>query len=129
MNKGTVRGLLALGILLLSTAALGPTNAAAQRASSTYHCAYGKKFKPLGTVYWTMSVSPKVVGPAFCGAFNGAFGGRRFAVGRKLGTGRAYCRYELKKSGYTIVAAVFADKKSTGRAFCSVYHPAGWKRL
>jgi hypothetical protein len=128
MTKGTVRALSALGVLLLTVLALGGTSASAQRASSTYRCAYGKTFKPLGTVYWSMTVSPKNVGSLFCRSFNGGFRGRRYASGQKLGTGQAYCRFALKKPGYSIVGVVFADKKSTGRAFCKIYHPAGWKR-
>lgn len=128
MNKGSIRALLLVGALLVIVLAVGGAKASARRASATYVCAYGRRFKPLGTVYWRMTVSPKGVGPTFCSAFNGGFRGKRFPAGKKLGTGTAYCRYKLKQSGYVVVGAVYADKKSTGQAFCKIYHPSGWKR-
>jgi hypothetical protein len=75
-----------------------------------------------------MSVAPKAVGPVFCKAFNSTFGGRRYTPGHRLGTGQVYCKYTYRKSPILVVGTVFADKRSMGRAFCSLYHPAGWRR-
>lgn len=121
--------ILALGVAVLVALTVGGTSASAHNASQTYLCAYGKRFGSLGRVYWAMSVSPKVLGPAFCRSFNSGFRGRRYYAGANLGTGFEYCKYSYSKSGYSIVGAVFADKRSSGRAFCTVWHPAGWKRF
>jgi hypothetical protein len=92
-RKQTVSLELALGVPVLITLAAGGTTASADRTSATYVCAYGKRYASLGRIYWAMSVSPKVLGPTFCRAFNSGFRGRRHYAGTKLGTGREYCRY------------------------------------
>lgn len=119
----------ALAIAVAVVLVVGVTGASAHKASGTYVCAYAKAVGSKGNVYLALGIQPKSVGPLFCRTFNGAFGGKAVSTHRRLGTGAEYCRYKYVKSNLKVVNVVFADKASTGKAFCAAYHPKGWTKF
>jgi hypothetical protein len=117
-------------VLAVAVPALLPASASGRASYATYLCAYGKHVPPLaGKVYFALSVSPKRVGPAFCRRFNATWHGTREPAGYQLGTGVPDCEYSKSNATASVVAAIFADRRRSGKAFCAVWHPSGWHRM
>lgn len=119
----------ALAALVCIAAVVVAGAAAAHRSGKTYVCAYGKSAGKAGNIYLALGVQPKSVGQYFCEKFNGGFKGTKENVHRQLGTGTAYCKYIYKKNGIKVLLVAFADQAASGKKFCKVYHPAGWKKF
>jgi hypothetical protein len=134
-NEGVRRvPLIATLAFLLTCAAVGSAAARAQK-SHPFRCAYVHHIGDATRVYFTMSVSPRRLGYAWCVEFQHHFHPALSSHGAgtgKLGTGHRFCVLVRRTPAAHAVLRVYANRSFAGIVTCKAFRtfpPPGFRRV